>query len=86
MSPVCSQPSRSARAFSSGAFQYPFITCGPRITSSPTSSGAELDRRIVGIDDLLLLVGHADADRIEPDQLGVVDGVQCVSGDASVRP
>jgi hypothetical protein len=31
-------PFRSTRAVSSGAFQYPFITWGPRTTISPTRS------------------------------------------------
>ena len=36
---MCSHPSRITRADSSGRFQYPAHTCGPRIKSSPTSSG-----------------------------------------------
>ena len=35
MSPVCSQPPVRVAAESSGCFQYPFITVGPCMHSSP---------------------------------------------------
>ena len=39
-SPVWNQPLRIASAVSSGRFQYPSITCGPRMQSSPRSPGS----------------------------------------------
>ena len=37
MSPVYSQPLRSARLVSSSWFQYPWNSCGPKTTSSPAA-------------------------------------------------
>ena len=39
-SPVRSQPSTKHASVSSGWFQYPENTCGPRASSSPTSPSA----------------------------------------------
>ena len=36
---MCSQSPVKASAVASGRFRYPFITCRPRVTTSPTRSG-----------------------------------------------
>ena len=84
-SPVCSQPSRSVSAVCSGRLQYPSMTCGPRMQSSPvcprgtsTSSGVEdadvhPGRRLASREQVVgvVLVAPQDERRVRRLGLGV---------------
>jgi hypothetical protein len=82
-SPVWNHPLRIASAVSSGRFQYPSITCGPRTHSSPRSPGSS-DRSGSSRSTILQSVSGIGRP-IEPAR-GASNGLACVTGEHSVSP
>src|SRR2546428_628015 len=83
MSPVKSHPSRRTVAVSSGLFQYPFMTCGPRTASSPTwPCGKSFPGSSAST-----IFASVSGNGIPMHSFTVpLSGLQCVTGDASVSP
>src|SRR5437762_2304999 len=83
-SPVHSQPSRSTFAVSSGLFQYPRITCGPWMSSSPSSSGGR--SRVPDAMSTMRQSVSTTGSPMVPIFLSPWRGLMCVTGDVSVSP
>ena len=82
-SPVWNHPLRITSAVSSGRFQYPSITCGPRTHSSPRSPGATV---LSASSRSTILQSVSGIGRpIDPDR-GASKGFACVTGEHSVSP